>query len=105
MAYADGAWDVMRSEEFRAYVERVRSPDSLVLFARPERAFLRRDGIRTESELDIEVVGRFDGLTLGLLESNGVPYVPVRGEDFKERMLVVRAALRGVGLQPKSGRQ
>lgn len=103
--YAEGVRELIDSEEFRQYVERVRAPDSVVLFARPERAFLRRDGVRTEAELDLEVVGQFDGLTLGLLETYGVQYVPIRGEVLKERMMVVRAALRGVGLLPKSGRQ
>jgi nicotinamide riboside kinase len=102
LSYAPGAYEIIQSREFARYLNQVRSKESIVFLVRPERSMIEADGVRTTAELNFGEMCRIDGMVETLLASNGVNFVPIRGDVLQDRMRVIRAALRGLGLFPKS---
>jgi nicotinamide riboside kinase len=83
-------WSLFRDEAFARYVQRLREPDALVFFVRPQESIRLNalDGTRDQF-LTPERVHRFDGMILFLLEAHAVPYIPVTTADPRDRMRIV----------------
>lgn len=100
--YAFGISTIIQSKEFIDYIQKLKQPNTTVFFVRPEASFIRDDGIRSRLELGMEDVGRIDGIIRAMLEIWSINYIPVKGTNLKDRLLMVMPIFRQKGLNPKS---
>ena len=73
------------SKELQDYIEWVRG--GVVLFIRPQKSFLKADGVRETPVW--EGIVRIDGMIKLLLETNGVSYLPIESAPMMERARTV----------------
>lgn len=81
-----------------SYVERLKSPGSIIFLVKPHPALMAQDGTRERGEWE-EIV-RIDAMVRMLLELNDIDYVVIESSKMPERARTIRAVLRAAGVLP-----
>lgn len=82
---------VLETTEVHAYVERLRSDDSLLFFVRPVQSTMRNDGVREQVEWD--GLQQIDGMVKFMLEMWGLRYFQISTGSMQERARFVDAVI------------
>ena len=88
------------SIEFKEYLEDLRSHGSITFFLRPQPSLLRGDELIGECEW--ADINRIDGMIEYILETEGIPYIPLESLSMKSRVRTVEGVLHAAGV-PYSG--
>lgn len=79
--------EIKKSEEYKEYVQSLKSTDSLIFFIRPSKDTLAHDGVR--EELTWEGVITIDAMIKCLFEFEGIEYIPINTSNMQERIMTI----------------
>lgn len=79
--------EIKNSEEYKEYVQSLKSKDSLIFFIRPSKDTLANDGVR--EELTWEGVVTIDAMIKCLFEFEGIEYIQINTSNMQERIMTV----------------
>lgn len=91
--HTTSARSLLTSQSCQDYLSDLRQPGRLVFFVRPHQAMVRRDHDRSALDCEWEEVCRVDGSIETILETQGVPYLPVASRGMKDRVRLVGGIL------------
>jgi hypothetical protein len=97
-ANGNGLRDLWESEECRAYVESLRSPDAVVFLVHPHTSRVAADAHRPAQDADMRVILRIDGMVQLLFELAGIPYIPIGSDTVQQRQRQIARTLDLAGL-------
>lgn len=77
--------------DLKAYLDKLRQPDSFIFFVRPSRATLKQDGVRESINWDGVVA--IDAMVKFMLEMWGLRYFQINMDNMQERVHLIEAVL------------
>ena len=78
---------LIKSAEFKNYIIKLKSKDSVIFFVRPSKATLKVDGVR--ESLSWDGVVSIDGMVKLLLEMYELPYYQISVDNMQERVRLI----------------
>lgn len=81
----------INAPDLRAYLDKLRKPDSFIFFVRPSKATLKADGVREAINWDGVVA--IDAMVKFMLEMWGLRYFQINMDNMQERVHLIEAVL------------
>jgi nicotinamide riboside kinase len=82
---------LINAPELKAYLDKLRQPDSFIFFVRPSKATLKADGVRETINWDGIVT--IDSMVKFMLEMWGLRYFQINMDNMQERAHLINAVL------------
>lgn len=90
------AKEIRRSLLFQEYLGDLQVFGSITFFVRPQVDLIADDSVRVEA--DWGAINRIDGMIEYILETEGIPYIPLESLSMKSRVRTVEGVLHAAGV-------